>query len=228
MSVELAFTPDIRWDVDLQHLALATRQAGFGAVGLKAEQVDIDTRSLLASAGLRCHELLAHVVSADEASTLSSAERMAQAADAVRAQWVLTVLRTGLSDSTTKLLQRSAAMFAEPGRNGGGVHPPRGRDVSAGRPGGGGCGPFSRAGILIDSWHFSFGDSTWEDLSRVPLEQIAYVQFADGLDLQSDDLLRETLDRRVMPGHGTLDLDRFATTLLARGWDGLVSVEVLE
>jgi sugar phosphate isomerase/epimerase len=31
----------------------------------------------------------------------------------------------------------------------------------------------------------------------------------------------------VPPGDGTLALDRFATTLLRRGRDGLVSVEVL-
>jgi sugar phosphate isomerase/epimerase len=30
-----------------------------------------------------------------------------------------------------------------------------------------------------------------------------------------------------LPGEGTLDLDRFASTLLDRGWDGTVSVEVL-
>ncbi|HET6950380.1 MAG TPA: hypothetical protein VFI47_08395 [Acidimicrobiales bacterium] len=30
-----------------------------------------------------------------------------------------------------------------------------------------------------------------------------------------------------MPGDGSLDLDRFATTLLDRGWEGTVSLEVL-
>jgi sugar phosphate isomerase/epimerase len=35
------------------------------------------------------------------------------------------------------------------------------------------------------------------------------------------------MHRRALPGDGTLALDQFATTLLQRGWDGLVSVEVL-
>jgi sugar phosphate isomerase/epimerase len=35
------------------------------------------------------------------------------------------------------------------------------------------------------------------------------------------------MHRRALPGVGTLALDRFATMLLQRGWDGLVSVEVL-
>jgi len=38
---------------------------------------------------------------------------------------------------------------------------------------------------------------------------------------------RETMHRRALPGEGILDLVRFAATLLDRGWDGLVSVEVL-
>jgi hypothetical protein len=31
-----------------------------------------------------------------------------------------------------------------------------------------------RVGLMIDSWHFSFGESTWEDLATVPLDDIAY------------------------------------------------------
>ncbi len=84
-----------------------------------------------------------------------------------------------------------------------------------------------RSGILIDSWHFFRGPSEWEDLATVPLERIAYVQFDDALDPLSDDVMSETTDRRTWPGQGTLDLSRFASTLTTRGWDGMVSVEVL-
>jgi sugar phosphate isomerase/epimerase len=84
-----------------------------------------------------------------------------------------------------------------------------------------------RAGLLIDTWHFFSGDSTWEDLAEVPLELIGYVQFDDALPRISEDPMDETMNRRTMPGDGTFDLERFATTLLARGWSGLVSVEVL-
>jgi sugar phosphate isomerase/epimerase len=85
-----------------------------------------------------------------------------------------------------------------------------------------------RAGLMIDSWHFCFSDNTWDDLATVPLEDIAYLQFTDALEPESRErLVRETLHRRALPGEGVLELDRFATTLLDRGWDGLVSVEVL-
>ena len=60
-----------------------------------------------------------------------------------------------------------------------------------------------------------------------PLDDMAYVQFADALAPESDRPFRETLHRRALPGEGRLELDRFATTLLERGWLGTVSVEVL-
>jgi sugar phosphate isomerase/epimerase len=86
----------------------------------------------------------------------------------------------------------------------------------------------SRAGLMIDSWHFWFSDNTWEDLAAVPLDAIAYLQFTDALQPESRQrLIRETLYRRALPGDGVLELHHFAATLLDRGWDGTVSVEVL-
>jgi sugar phosphate isomerase/epimerase len=83
------------------------------------------------------------------------------------------------------------------------------------------------AGVVIDTWHFFRGDSTWEHLERMPLDQIAYVQFTDAPSPVSENGIYETMHRRAMPGDGTFELDRFASTLLDRGWAGLVSVEVL-
>jgi len=81
---------------------------------------------------------------------------------------------------------------------------------------------------MIDSWHFCFSDNTWEDLAAVALDDIAYVQFTDALRPEyRDRMIRESLHRRALPGEGVLELDRFAATLLDRGWDGTVSVEVL-
>jgi len=84
-----------------------------------------------------------------------------------------------------------------------------------------------QAGLMIDSWHFSFSESTWEDLAQVPLDRVAYLQFTDAARPVSEDLMEETMQRRQLPGDGFLDLGRFATTFLERGWEGMVSVEVL-
>jgi hypothetical protein len=70
-------------------------------------------------------------------------------------------------------------------------------------------------------------DTTPTLLEAVPLDQIADVQFSDAPAPTGDSLARETMHRRALPGDGNLALERFATTLLQRGWDGLVSVEVL-
>lgn len=54
-----------------------------------------------------------------------------------------------------------------------------------------------RAGVLVDSWHFFRGDSTWEQLARVPLDKIAYVQFSDAPPAVSESGFRETMHRRA-------------------------------
>ena len=41
------------------------------------------------------------------------------------------------------------------------------------------------------------------------------------------DRMDEALNRRAMPGDGVLELDRFTSTLRQRGFDGVVSVQVL-
>ncbi|OCC25514.1 hypothetical protein MB02_02445 [Croceicoccus estronivorus] len=84
-----------------------------------------------------------------------------------------------------------------------------------------------RAGAMIDIWHHSRGPDSWKDLASVPLEAIAYVELNDALPALSDDQTVETLSRRTFPGAGELDVDRFVTLLRDKGYNGMVSVEVL-
>ena len=81
--------------------------------------------------------------------------------------------------------------------------------------------------MLVDTWHFTFGDDTWEILDALPLEELAYVQFDDHPPLASDDLVAETLGRRVMPGEGHFELERFCDAIRAKGYTGAVSCEIL-
>ncbi len=228
MTIELALTPDSRWGLDGPALATIAGDAGFGAVGLPLAKADDATAATLAAKGLRCHELLALVLSRNEQATLRRAEALAEAADAVRAEWVLTTFGAPLTGGSSRTIARCAAMFAEVGAKMAVEFSPLGTvptiPAALGVVGMVGA---DRAGILIDTWHFFRGDSTWGDLEGVPLELIAYVQFDDAPEAVSDDPLQETMNRRLLPGRGTFDLDRFVTTLLERGWQGLVSVEVL-
>jgi hypothetical protein len=92
------------------------------------------------------------------------------------ADWVLTVFRCPLTAETAPIVQRSAAVIAEAGAAMAVEFSPLG-PISSIRSalgvvevanGGGG-----RAGLLIDSWHFERGESTWDDLEAVPADQIA-------------------------------------------------------
>ncbi len=56
---------------------------------------------------------------------------------------------------------------------------------------------------------------------------MAYVQFDDALPKVGDDLVMETIDRRTFPGEGELDLTGYCERMRAKGFDGVVSVEIL-
>ena len=228
MTIELALTPDT-WRADpAADLIAAASGAGFAALGLKEQDADASCAALLAAAGLRCHELLALAVTADEEATLRHARRLAAAAAAVRAPWVLTAFLAPLDRTTTPLIGRCAAVLAEADAGLAVEFSPLGpvSSIAAALEVADAAGA-GRAGVLIDSWHFFRGDSAWEQLACIPLERIAYVQFDDAPAPAGDSAMKETMHRRVMPGDGTFELERFAATLLDRGWSGTASVEVL-
>jgi len=227
VAVEFALTPDLRWAESPAAQAEAARAAGFTSLCAFADQAGDDIRRAFDAAGVDCLDVLALMISKNEDATLRAAKRAAGAAALMRSPWVTTVLRTPVDERARDLLGRCAAIIADAGSTMALEFSPFSSVTSIGSalevvetvgvP----------AAVLIDVWHFFFGDSTWADLERVPLQRLAYVQFSDAPEPESDDLFRETMDRRVMPGEGTLDLKRFASTLMARGFDGVVSVEVL-
>ena len=225
--MQLALTPDGRWDFATADLVSAASAAGFTAVGINADRVDAAAVEAYAAAGVRCHELLALVVGDDESATMASAEQLADRAHAVGAEWVLTVFTAMVPPQR---IQRCAKLFDDVGAGMAVEYTPLGAipSIRDGMEVVRAASRSARAGLMIDSWHFCFSDNTWDDLATVPLDDIAYLQFTDALEPESRErLVRETLHRRALPGEGILELHRFAATLLDRGWDGTVSVEVL-
>lgn len=83
------------------------------------------------------------------------------------------------------------------------------------------------SGLVVDTWHFFHGPDDWPELEGIRAEEISYVQFDDHPPLVGADLLAETTSRRVLPGHGVFDLERFAKTLTASGFAGPVGLEHL-
>jgi sugar phosphate isomerase/epimerase len=226
-SVQIALTPDNRRDEDLPDLVTAAAGAGFSSLGISGSRADTHARSVYDGAGLGCHEIMALAITDDAERTLAHATRMAAAAEVMGAPWINTVFAAELSADSARLIGRCAAIFAEAGSGMAVEFSPLGTipSIRSGLEVVDIAGP--RAALMIDTWHFFFAGSAWEDLQTVPLEKIAYIQFDDGLEPLSEDLMAETMERRVLPGRGIFALERFAATLLERGFQGTVSVEVL-
>jgi sugar phosphate isomerase/epimerase len=86
--------------------------------------------------------------------------------------------------------------------------------------------------FVVDTWHFFNGpdgksSGGWDALRSITADRMAYVQFNDHGPLESDDLMTETIHKRRMPGDGIFDLKRFADTIKASGYDGIVGPELL-
>jgi sugar phosphate isomerase/epimerase len=81
-------------------------------------------------------------------------------------------------------------------------------------------------GLIPDSWHFFATGADWAALASLPLERLAYAQVDDALP-PSDDRQFDTMNRRGLPGEGSLDLARFVRALEAKHYTGVLSFEVL-
>ena len=165
----------------------------------------------------------------DPAETRTEAQHLAEQAAALRPQWILTNLGAALDDEALATFDEACTILA-----GAGCRPaveylpftPANSIATAtamvdhvGR---------DRAKVLFDTWHHFRGPDTWADLEAAPLDLVAYVQFDDARPVVSDDLVDETVNRRAFPGEGEFDLNRYCDTMRAKGFDGVVSVEVLE
>jgi sugar phosphate isomerase/epimerase len=228
MPVELALTPDRAWGLDADELVAVAGAAGFEAVGTFAHLATAAAAASYARSGVRCHEVLSLLVGEDPEELVAQAERVAAGAAEVGAPWVLTFFGSPLTDGVLAALPRAAALLGEAGSGMAVEFAPMGSvatiaDALAVVEL---VGP-DHAGVLLDTWHFFVGADTWTELEQLPLERLAYVQFDDALPPDREHLMRETLRQRRLPGEGSFELERFASTLLERGWEGTVSVEVL-
>jgi sugar phosphate isomerase/epimerase len=226
--MELGLTQDTRRPVETATIVDAARAAGFAALGMVSGRTGADARALLDAAGLRCHELLGLQVGDDVATTTAQARQLAQDAADIGATWVLTTFQVGLTDDIARALPGWAAMFEDAGAGLALEFSPLGpvagiahghEVIEATRS--------SASGLVVDSWNVCFGPSTWEELEQVPLDAIAYLQFTDALEPIGEVNTDEAMHRRALPGEGVLELDRFVATMSDRGWDGLVSMQVL-
>ncbi|SDH76357.1 2-keto-myo-inositol isomerase [Alteribacillus persepolensis] len=78
-------------------------------------------------------------------------------------------------------------------------------------------------GLVLDCFHFHAMGSNMEDLKKAEADNIFILHIDDTEDFPIGFLTDED---RVWPGHGVIDLEGIISTVIEKGFDGAVSVEL--
>jgi sugar phosphate isomerase/epimerase len=82
-------------------------------------------------------------------------------------------------------------------------------------------------GLAIDTWHMSKLGITPDDLRRVPLARLGWVELSDGFFENMDDPVDETVNHRQLPGEGEFPIAAYIAACREIGYEGPWGVEVL-
>ena len=82
-------------------------------------------------------------------------------------------------------------------------------------------------GIAIDTWHMGKLGIAPEELRRIPLEHLAWVELSDGQREDMPDPVDETINHRRLPGEGEFDVAAYVDVCRDMGYPGPWGVEVL-
>lgn len=82
-------------------------------------------------------------------------------------------------------------------------------------------------GVVIDTWHMSKLGISPDDLRRIPLEYMGWIELSDGREEDMEDLVDETVNHRELPGEGEFDIRGFVEACQDHGYEGPWGVEVL-
>jgi sugar phosphate isomerase/epimerase len=85
----------------------------------------------------------------------------------------------------------------------------------------------ANGGIAIDTWHMSKLGIEPDELRRIPIEYLSWVELSDGRREDMDDLIDETVNHRELPGEGEFDVRAYVDACIDHGYPGPWGVEVL-
>jgi sugar phosphate isomerase/epimerase len=85
----------------------------------------------------------------------------------------------------------------------------------------------ANGGLAIDTWHMSKLGIAPDDLRRVPLEYLTWVELSDGQKKDMGDPVIETTQHRRLPGEGEFDIRGYVAVCQDMGYQGPWGVEVL-
>jgi len=82
-------------------------------------------------------------------------------------------------------------------------------------------------GVAIDTWHMSKLGIAPDELKRIPLEYLSWIELSDGQIASHDDPIDETINHRRLPGEGEFDIPGYIQACVEHGYSGPWGVEVL-
>lgn len=82
-------------------------------------------------------------------------------------------------------------------------------------------------GIALDVWHVARAGISYDQLAAIPSDLIVTAELCDGTVQPEADLITDSIDGRLLPGHGGLGVDHFVEQLLSQGYEGPWGVEML-
>ena len=82
-------------------------------------------------------------------------------------------------------------------------------------------------GVVIDTWHMGKLGIKPEDLRKIPLERLGWVELSDGQYETMEDPLDEVINRRKLPGEGEFDIRGYVEVARDMGYAEPWGVEVL-
>ena len=225
-------------DPDLLGQIAAAGRAGFAGFGPDGFSIDrfcreggrVEViRDAIGRAGMRTLELPTLGLSNDRDQNAAETKRLAEIATVLSPEFVQLNVESAVDEALLDDFRRAGDAFMKTGTRLAIEYLPwlpEVRDLKSTRD------LLARAsvegaGVLVDTWHFTLSEDTWSELESLPLDEIAYIQFDDHPKLVSDDLIEETISRRVLPGDGVFELDRFCRVIREKGYTGFVSCEVL-
>jgi len=82
-------------------------------------------------------------------------------------------------------------------------------------------------GVVIDTWHMGKLGIKPEDLRKIPLERLGWVELSDGQYEDMEDQLDEVVNRRKLPGEGEFDIRGYIRAAQEMGYEDAWGIEVL-
>ena len=224
-------------DPDLPAQIDAAGAAGFRLFGPDTFSLDAwiaegravsELARMLDTRGMRCWEIAALNLTG-RAETLAEAQHVAELAAVLRPQWILTNVGAPIDRELCETFAMVCDVLATVGARPAIEYLPftPANSLATAKVLVDHVGT-DRAGILFDTWHHFRGPDTYAELDAASVDLIAYVQFDDARPMIDDDLVAETIHRRTFPGDGEFDLVGYCDRIKAKGWDGVVSVEILD